>query len=571
VHEAGRWIYANRAAVAMFGASSPEEIVGRLALDFVAGAQRDEVRARIRNAIGGAPNDAMEQRMIRVDGTEFWADVTGVPSVTLKGTPAVLITARDVSARRTMDERFRSTFEQSAVGLAHVALDGRWVRVNERLCAMLGYDRAELEQLTFRDVMHPDDLKFDELAIGKLLDGETRTYASEKRYQGKEGAVVWANVTISLVRREDGAPDYFIAVAEHIDARKAAEALLVASEARFRHLVEDGADLILVVDAHGIAQFASHNVVHHLGFTAEELMGRPLFDFDHPDDADMVRAAIEDVVTRPGGRIEVASRVLHKDGSWRVLDWSAVNRLDDPVVSGIVINGRDVTDRNRISAELEQLKRVESLGRVAAAVAHEMNNVLMSFQAAAMLAQRNGLDDAFHATLKRALLRGKSVTNDILRYAQPALVMKERVAVTEWLADIVREASAITGDQHPIRLLLDEQLGSVRIDRSQMTQVLLNLIVNARDAMRGGGEITIEARHSHERSGEIAISVGDRGTGIPAELRERIFEPLFTTKPSGTGLGLAIVQQIVLRHGGLISVDSEEGEGTKFVAALPAA
>jgi two-component system cell cycle sensor histidine kinase/response regulator CckA len=220
--------------------------------------------------------------------------------------------------------------------------------------------------------------------------------------------------------------------------------------------------------------------------------------------------------------------------------------------------------------EVEQLRRVESLGRVAASVAHELNNVLMTFQMAAARARLTGVDEQFHDTLTRALLRGRNITDDILRFAQPAVVSKESVPLAAWLTEAVAELQPLAGPRHPLSLALDENLGCVTIDRTQMMQVLTNLVVNAREAMRAGGTITIAGRHSEQRSGEVLIFVIDRGTGIPDDLQERIFEPLFTTKGSGTGLGLAIVQQIVLRHGGHVRVESESGVGTTFEVALPA-
>jgi PAS domain S-box-containing protein len=379
----------------------------------------------------------------------------------------------------------------------------------------------------------------------------------------KDGTVIWTNLTVSLVRTAEGAPDYFTTVVEDISRRKAAEE-------RFRHLVEYGADLIVVVDREGLIRFVSRNVAHVLGFTAEEMTGRAVFDFNHPDDVAPAAALFGEIVATPRERRLTTIRAHHKNDGWRVLDVSVVNLLDDPSVAGLVINAHDVTERNRLGTEVEQLRRVESLGRVAASVAHEVNNVLMSISMAAGRARKLGADEEFHAMLKRALLRGKSITADILRFAQPAAVTRERVPLGDWLVDAVAELEPLAGPQHPLRLSLDEHLGEVRVDRTQLMQVLTNLVVNARDAMAAGGEIVIAGRHSEERHGEVLVTVTDRGTGISDELQERIFEPLFTTKGSGTGLGLPIVQQIVLRHGGRIRVESEKGRGTTFEVALPA-
>jgi PAS domain S-box-containing protein len=563
VHAGGSWIYANAEARAMFG-----DVVGRSILGIVPPDMREIVGGRVKVVMSGKRTETIEQRLIGAGGRELYADVVGVPSVTPDGRPAALVIARDVSARHALERRYRATFEQAAVGMCHVALQGELIRVNDRFCQLLGYSRDELEGLHIRDVMHPLDIDTGTERIAELVAGDLSSYSTERRYMRKDGTVVWTILTVSLVRKADRTPDYFITVIEDISRRKSAEAEVEASEKRFRHLVENGADLILVIDRDATITFASRNSVNVLGFPPAEMIGRNVFEFDHPDDFPAASAVFKDVIDS-GRRGLTTLRVKHKSGGWRVLDVSAVNLLDDPSVAGLVINAHDVTERDRLGAEVEQLKRVESLGRVAASVAHELNNVLMSFQTVAMRAERSGLDPELQATLKRALLRGKSVTSDILRFTQPAVASKERVSLAEWLAESVKDAEPLLGKTHSVRLVLDEQLGYVSIDRQQLGQVLTNLVANARDAMPGGGTIDIAGRHSDHDHGEVSFTASDRGTGIADELRERIFEPLFTTKSSGTGLGLAIVHQIVLRHGGRITVESEPGVGTTFTVTLP--
>ncbi len=395
--------------------------------------------------------------------------------------------------------------------------------------------------------------------VSVVLTGR-RTETIEQRLIGAGGRELYADVVGVPSVTPDGRPAALV-IARDVSARH-------ALERRFRHLVEHGADLILVLDREGTIQFASHNARRVLGFPPEEMVGCSVFDFDHPDDVSQASAVFAQVLATPRGRELTTLRCRHKSDGWRLLDVSAVNLLDDPSVAGLVLNAHDVTERHRLGAEVEQLKRVESLGRVAASVAHELNNVLMSFQTVAMRAERSGLDPELQGTLKRALLRGKSVTSDILRFAQPAVAAKERVAFAEWLTENVKDVEPLLGKTHSVRLSLDEQLGHVSIDRHQLGQVLTNLVANARDAMRGGGTIEIAGRHSDHDHGKVCFKVSDRGTGIAEEMRERIFEPMFTTKSTGTGLGLAIVQQIVLHHGGRITVESEEGVGTTFTVTL---
>ncbi|HEX8617310.1 MAG TPA: PAS domain S-box protein, partial [Thermoanaerobaculia bacterium] len=284
VHSRGVWIYANPAAVRLLGATSPADLVGRPTIEFVPADLRDAIAARIQKVASGARTEPHEQRLIRLDGQEIHVEVSGVPTVTPDGEAAVLITARDVSARHAMTQQFRATFEQSAVGMAHVAVNGRWLHVNDRLCHLLGYSRDELVEQTLADLSYAPDLPHVQAKIDDVLAGNVSSEATETRYVRKDGVLVWATLTISLVRKSDRTPDYFIAVVEDIGKRKAAEAALSGNEERFRHLVEHGSDLILVIGRDTMVKFASRNAVNVVGFSPAEIVGRSVFEFNHPED-----------------------------------------------------------------------------------------------------------------------------------------------------------------------------------------------------------------------------------------------------------------------------------------------
>lgn len=464
------------------------------------------------------------------------------------------MSGESLSQREHLQTNYEAHYELLPYAVL-VHAGGFWLYANAEARAMFG-DVAGRSIL----VIVPPDMRETVASRVNVVMSGGRTDTVEQRLIGADGREIYADVVGVPSVTPDGLPAALV-VARDVSARH-------AMERRFRHLVEHGADLILVIDREGTIQFASRNASRVLGFTPEEMVGRSVFDFDHPDDVAEASAVFAEVVATPRGRRLTTLKCRHKSGGWRLLDVSAVNLFDDPSVAGIVINAHDVTERDRLANEVGQLQRVESLGRVAASVAHELNNVLMLFQSVAMRAGRSGLDPELQAMLKRALLRGKSITSDILRFAQPAVASKERISLGDWLVETVKEVEPLLGGTHSVQLSLDEQLGYVSIDRQQLGQVLTNLVTNARDAMSGGGTIEIAGRHSHDQEDEVCFTVADRGVGIADEMRERIFEPLFTTKSSGTGLGLPIVQQIVLRHGGRITVESEEGAGTTFIVAL---
>jgi hypothetical protein len=250
----------------------------------------------------------------------------------------------------------------------------------------------------------------------------------------------------------------------------------------------------------------------------------------------------------------------------------------------------DVTERRRLEAEhrrmerqLEQAQRVNSLGRVAATAAHEFNNVLMGIQPFAEVIRGRARDDERISKaaeqIFNSIRRGKRVTEQILRFTRPSEPQLEVTDMAKWLTVIEPELRGVAGSSVQITALMPREQLLVRCDPAQMQQVVTNLVINARDAMPGGGAITLTLATStrednlfmglseHERF--VHLTVRDTGTGIAPEMLDQIFEPLFTTKHSGTGLGLAVARQVITQHGGFIFAENVPDGGTAFHIFLP--
>jgi signal transduction histidine kinase len=245
-----------------------------------------------------------------------------------------------------------------------------------------------------------------------------------------------------------------------------------------------------------------------------------------------------------------------------------------------------IAERKRLEEQLEKANRVASLGRLAATMAHDFNNVLMGISPFIELLKRPdiSLDRRVSALdhMSTAIARGRSMTEQILRYTNPAEPVFQAVRLWPWAQALAQELGALPGAPYTFMLDADDRQLRARADLGQLHQVISNLVINAREAMPNGGAITLRLRY--EETGTqfafgivpqverfVHVVVEDEGPGIPASLQERIFEPLFTTKRHGTGLGLAITHQVVKRHGGLIFVESEEKKGTRFHIFLPLA
>jgi two-component system cell cycle sensor histidine kinase/response regulator CckA len=274
---------------------------------------------------------------------------------------------------------------------------------------------------------------------------------------------------------------------------------------------------------------------------------------------------------RSGATVVVADDTFRRaDGTTFPVEYSAAPLIDRGEIVGVVVTFTDISERRKLEAKLEQANRLSSLGRLAATIAHEFNNVLMGIAPFVEVIRRTSARDRIDASLGQIALsiaRGKRITSEILRFTQPAVPVRARIDVAEWLRAVSTEARTLL----PPTCMLDvasEEGVAIDGDVSQLHQTMTNLILNARDAMPGGGTITIRARTG--KPGIVHLSVADTGTGMSEETRRHIFEPLFTTKKSGTGLGLPLAHQIVARHGGEITVESSLGAGTTFHLFLPA-
>ena len=303
------------------------------------------------------------------------------------------------------------------------------------------------------------------------------------------------------------------------------------------------------------------------------------------------RAHVEDLINRSFTEVEqepMQYRIVQPDGSIRTVESRRELVYDsDGQLLRLVGTIQDTTDQRMLENQLEQANRLSSLGRLAATVAHEFNNVLMGIQPSAELIKRRGaLNDEAGLALDRILhsiQRGKRITQEILRFTQPSEPVVQTVDVNQWFDVIRPEWAAVAGKEVDLKIELPDERLFVKADPVQLNQIFTNLIVNARDAMPNGGTLTVNAEPC--RSGctfafgivpsidrFIHFTVADTGTGIEPDVLRHIFEPLFTTKKSGgTGLGLAVTHQVIRHHGGHVFVDSRPGRGTAFHIFLLAA
>lgn len=295
------------------------------------------------------------------------------------------MTAGDGDRRQAEDRRFEAIFEQAAVGMALVAPDGRWLRVNRKLCAIVGYSQDELLVRTFQDITHAADLESDLEQVGRMLAGEIGTYSKEKRYRRKDGSLVWINLTVSLTWTADGLPDFFISVVEDISARKQTEAALREREHRLEAIVGHSPSALSLKHPDGRYALANPNLqrIHHL--SEAEIIGRTDFDL-YPEATAQAFAANDRRVLETMAR-HAFEEIVPVDGAPRTYMSHMFPVLDDAGRAEYVCRiALDITDRKLAEAELSQ--RVAELERLdRAATGRELKMIDLKREVNALLAE----------------------------------------------------------------------------------------------------------------------------------------------------------------------------------------
>lgn len=488
---------------------------------------------------------------------------------------------RQQTEQQNLERRFMATFEQSAVGMAHMHETGRFIRVNHKLCEILGYSHEALLAKTFIEITHPDDLELDLALARQVIAGEIPHYSIDKRYLRGDGSAVWCTLTITPVRAADDRIDYYAAVIADISQRKNMEDALRESAERFRLAVYSTRDAIYDLDFVRGTIWWSEPYSETFGVPPSELRAGWQWWLDRisPHDRERVERAVNDAMQRGDAFFEVEYQFQRTDGSFAdVKNRGFIARDAHGNVTRMLGTTRDLTYQKQAEKRMHEADRMALIGNLASGLSHDMSNIVQPMRFAlehvSHLKLPKDAAGPLH-TLRTCVHSLISLTNSVRRLTRgEELSSPQTIDLATWWAEnkplyhaAIPRGIALKGDIAQDGLL-------IHANPDRLTRAVLNMIVNAAEAIAGSskrrGVVTVWSQHSDDGE-HILLGVHDNGPGIPPEVRERMFEPLFSTKRHGlsTGMGMSVISGFVKDSGGSVEIHSEVDKGTDIVLRLP--
>ena len=492
-------------------------------------------------------------------------------------------------ALRQSKERYALAVDGANDGIWDIDLLKGEAFYSSRWKRMLGYEDNEisssLEELESR--IHPDDCKGVKEIRKAYLEGFIPSYEVKYRLRHKNGSYRWVRAHGACLRDSQGKPYRMAGSHTDITERKRIKSALLESEKRYRELFEESKDTVFIVDTRGKLVDINSAGSELLGYTKEELLA-----LDMVPDLHITQQARSQFRKKlvPEGYVKDAELELRtKEGGTVVVNVSASIMYDaEGRLSGYRGIAHDVTERKRLEQQLLQAQKMESIGLLAGGVAHEFNNILTGIIGCADELQES-IDEydvrsqSSIKTIQSAAKHAAEFTRNLLSFSRKQMMTLQPVVVNDVITDTLKLLLKMLSKNIHFSLDLSSEMLTVMADSGQLSQVLINLAINARDAMPDGGQVKIKTwlasldeetakKYGLEVPGDYAvISVSDTGKGMDEKTLDRIFEPFFTTKEvgKGTGLGLSVVYGIIKQHKGSILVESKPGEGTVFTIYLP--
>jgi two-component system cell cycle sensor histidine kinase/response regulator CckA len=595
----GRIVEWNTQAERTFGWSASEAKGKTLSSLIVPPSLRQAHESGLGNYMdGGSPsivNRRVELTALHSDGHEFPVELSVTRVQPHTGEAVFSAFLRDITevkaAREALhesEERYRTAFMTANDIIFELDRNGIIQRLNPVFQVITGWRGSEWIGKSLEGLIAPQDIGLARESFQRLSE-DGGPVSLECRILTPSGGSIIIQASSTAEISSDGMGRVF-GIARDVTEQRRGEKERDRLARDLRLLLESTTEGIFSIDGQGLCTIVNRAALQMLGYPRKEMLGRNFHELVHyrrtdgshfPVQECPIYTSMRGVTTRVG-----RETFWRSDGTSFPIEYSASPIIDEGQFKGAVVTFSDVAERALLENQLQQANRLSGLGRLAATIAHEFNNVLMGVQPFAQLIGRLAEPDGQIASsalqISHSVQRGKKITQEIFRFTQPSLPTLRAVEAVAFLRAFQNDVAPVV---EPLNLALKIDSGALfmRADPEQIHQVLTNLVINARDAMSGSGTITLRALPCVSGAvfpfGTLAspdrylhIEVSDTGAGIPHDLLDQIFEPLFTTKhQGGTGLGLAVAHQIIMQHDGEIFVESELGRGTTFHLFLPAA
>jgi two-component system, cell cycle sensor histidine kinase and response regulator CckA len=519
-----------------------------------------------------------EVRLHGDHGTIRWAQIRSATMLSeVSDLRGHVLVVDDITERKQAEDRLHlqsRALESAANGIVITDQNGHIVWVNPAFTELTGYTVEEaigrnpriLKSGKHDEVLYKD--LWGTIKAGKIWRGEM----VNKR---KDETLYTEELSITPVHDQHGTITHFIAIKQDITKRKQAEIALRQSEKRYRDLVDSARDVIFTLSTGGECLSLNPAFESITGRKLDEWIGKPFVELVDPRDQQIAFEYFWKVIH--GEHPEPFElRFPSVDGKTIIGEITVSPQHDDGQTVAVFGVARDVTERKQLQNELHHRQQMEAVGRLAGGIAHDFNNILTAITGYSELTLfKLDNDDPLRRNLEeiyRASGRAAALTHQLLAFSRKQVLQPRVIDLNTVVAGIQKMLGRLIGENIELHTLLCANPGWVKADPTQLEQVLINLVVNARDAMPTGGRLTIETSNAVTLTGHsIVLTVSDTGMGMSEEVKQHIFEPFFTTKPQGqgTGLGLATCFGIVQQSGGRITVESSPGRGAKFQVHLP--
>lgn len=584
--DTGAIIDVNMRMCEMFGVTRDEALslsVGDISSGVSPYAQEDALRW-LRRAAAGQPQ-LFEWQCRHKDGHLFWVEVN-MRRATVGHGDAILVAVRDINERKLTqtnlmksETKYSRLYESMTDAYAQVDMTGRIVESNPAFQELTGYTNSELKSLTYSDLT-PSSWRATEETILReqvLVRGYSDIY--EKEYIRNDGSVLAVELRSFLLRDDNGLPLGMWAIIRDITERKKAENALRESNDKIMGLVNSVPGYVAFVNADTLTyEFINSAFETGFGIPRDTIVGSYVKDIIGDENFNFALKFIE--TAKSGKPVSYENTFKLTSGKrWIQVNYNPIKDANGHV-SSIVVHSFDITDIKEHESERLKIEKLESLGVLAGGIAHDFNNILTGILGNISLA-RQFVRDPFKLNdvlekAEKASVRATDLSRQLLTFAKGGEPFKKAVSVQH----AVQESASLVLHGSNVKCVIDipDSLHAIEADEGQISQVLHNLIINATQAMPGGGILTVSARNETMESENglsllpgpyIRIAIADEGCGIPENLLSKIFDPYFTTKVTGSGLGLASAHSIISRHNGHIGVSSAPGKGTTFTIHLP--